>query len=451
MIIKNICRKLYVQVLIAVVAGAMLGHFLPNFATELKVLSDIFIRMIKMVLAPVIFCSVVLGIARMENMKELGRIGVKALLYFEVASTIALLFGLAVVNLLRPGEGMNVDAARLNASSVSQYTEAATKQDGILGFIVHAVPQSVVEAFAKGDILQILFFGVLLGIALSQIGAASRPAVAFMDSFLTAVFKIVSMVMRVAPLGAFGAMAFTIGAYGLGSLVSLGKVLMCVYLSCILFVVFGFGLVARLSGFSLWKFLKFIRDEIFTVAGTCSSESVLPQLMRKLELAGVPKPVVGLVVPGGLSFNADGSAIYFTVAAIFIAQATNTPLSLFEQLTILGVLMLTSKGSAGVAGAGFVTLAATLAAMHSIPVSGLVLLLGVDRFMAEARSVTNTIGNAVGAVAVAAWEKSLDREKLAAALDGRLVDQGDSALVHVIGSEDALDTKAAAPWPIHKF
>lgn len=415
-------KKLYVQVVIAVIAGALLGYLSPHFAIEFKVLSDIFIRMIKMVLAPVIFCSVVLGIAKMENMKELGRIGVKALVYFEVASTIALLFGLCVVNLVRPGAGMNVDAARLDASVVSQYTAAATKQDGILDFIVHAVPQSVVEAFAKGDILQILFFGVLLGVALSQIGASARPAVAFLDSFLTAVFRIVSMVMRVAPLGAFGAMAFTIGAYGLGSLLSLGQVLLCVYLTCILFVALGFGLVARLCGFSLWKFLKFIRDEIFTVAGTCSSESVLPQLMRKLELAGVPKPVVGLVVPGGLSFNADGSAIYFTIAALFIAQATNTPLSWFEQLTILGVLMLASKGSAGVAGAGFVTLAATLAAMHSIPVAGLVLLLGVDRFMAEARSVTNTIGNAIGAIAVAAWDKSLDRERLLAVLDGRLED-----------------------------
>jgi len=411
-------KKLYVQVILAVVAGAVLGHLAPHLGTELKVLSDIFIRMIKMVLAPVIFCSVVLGIARMENMKELGRIGVKALVYFEVASTVALLFGLLVVNVIRPGKGMHVDAATLNASSLHQYTAAATRQEGVMGFIVNIVPQSVVEAFAKGDILQILFFGVLLGVALSQVGQAGRPAVAFLDSFLTAVFRIVSMVMRVAPVGAFGAMAFTIGAYGLGSLLSLGQVLVCVYLTCLAFVFAGFGLVARLCGFSLWKFLKYIGDEIFTVAGTCSSESVLPQIMRKLELAGVPKPVVGLVVPGGLSFNADGSAIYFSIAAIFIAQATDTPLSALEQLTILGVLMLASKGSAGVAGAGFVTLAATLAAMHSVPVSGLVLLLGVDRFMAEARSVTNTIGNAVGAVAVAAWDRCLDRDMLAAALAG---------------------------------
>jgi len=416
-----IVRKLYVQVVIAVVAGAALGHLAPGFATELKVLSDIFIRLIKMVLAPVIFCTVVLGIAKMDNMKQLGRIGVKSLIYFEVASTLALLVGLLVVNVIRPGAGMNIDVATLDGRAVNQYTQVAAKQDGVLGFIVHTVPESVVDAFARGDILQILFFGILLGIALSQIGSKAQPAVAVIESFLTAVFRVVSMVMRVAPIGAFGAMAFTIGAYGLGSLLPLGKVLLCVYLTCFAFGALGFGLAARLSGFSLWKFLKFIRDEIFTVAGTCSSESVLPQLMRKLEAAGVPKAVVGLVVPGGLSFNADGSAIYFTIAALFIAQATNTPLSILQQVTILGVLMLTSKGSAGVAGAGFVTLAATLAAMHSIPVAGLVLLLGVDRFMAEARSVTNTIGNAVGAVVVAAWDGCLDREKLAVALEGRVV------------------------------
>ncbi|GGA83095.1 C4-dicarboxylate transporter DctA [Brucella endophytica] len=362
-------------------------------------------------------------------MKELGRIGVKSLIYFEVASTIALLVGLAVVNIIRPGDGMNVDVSALDTNTVSQYTQMAEKRDGLIGFVVHTVPESVVDAFARGDILQLLFFGVLFGIALSQIGPRARPAVAFMESFLTAVFRVVSIIMRVAPVGAFGAMAFTVGTYGMESLVSLGKVLACVYITCILFVVLVFGLAARLSGFGLWKFLNFIRDEIFTVAGTCSSESVLPQMMRKLEAAGVPRAVVGLVVPGGLSFNADGSAIYFTIAALFIAQATDTPLTLLQQMTILGVLMLTSKGSAGVAGAGFVTLAATLAAMHSIPVGGLVLLLGVDRFMAEARSVTNTIGNAIGAVVVAAWDGCLDREKLTLALDGHAVLSDDQETV----------------------
>jgi len=439
-------KKLYVQVIIAVAAGAALGHVSPAFATELKFLSDIFIRLIKMVLAPVIFCTVVLGIAKMESMKELGRIGLKSLIYFEVASTFALLIGLVVANVVRPGAGMNVDAASLDTSSIKQYSQAATKQDGLIDFIVHVVPQSVTDAFARADILQILFFGVLFGIALSQIGPKARPAIDFMDSFLTAVFRIVAIIMRLAPVGAFGAMAFTIGAYGIGSLLSLGKVLLCVYLTCIAFVLLGFGLASRLAGFSLWQFLKYIRDEIFTVAGTCSSESVLPQIMQKLEHAGVPKPVVGLVVPGGLSFNADGSAIYFTVAAIFIAQATNTPLSFVDQLTILGVLMLTSKGSAGVAGAGFVTLAATLGAMHSIPVGGLVLLLGVDRFMAEARSVTNTIGNAVGAVVVAAWDGCLDRERLALVLRGDLpLIEGSSApLEHGIAAAPNLGEAPSA-------
>lgn len=422
-----IVKKLYVQVIIAVIAGAVLGALSPGFATQLKVFSDIFIRLIKMVLAPVIFGTVVLGIAKMDSMKQLGRIGVKSLIYFEVASTLALLIGLLVVNVIRPGDGMNVDVRTLDAGVVKQYAQAAARQDGILGFIVHTVPESIADAFTRGDILQILVFGILFGIALSQIGPRAQPVVAVLDSFLTATFRIVAMVMRAAPIGAFGAMAFTIGAYGVGSLLMLDKVLLCVYLTCIVFAVFGFGLAARLCGVSLWKFLKFIGDEIFTVAGTCSSESVLPQLMRKLEAAGVPKPVVGLVVPGGLSFNADGSAIYFAIAALFIAQATNTPLSLLQQLTILGVLMLTSKGSAGVAGAGFVTLAATLAAMQDIPVAGLVLLLGVDRFMAEARSVTNTIGNAVGAVVVAAWDGCLDRAKLAAALEGRVLAAEDVA------------------------
>jgi Na+/H+-dicarboxylate symporter len=413
-----IFRKLYVQVLLALVAGVLLGLAAPYYAVEFKVLSDIFIRLIRMILAPVIFCTVVLGIAKMENLKELGRVGIKSLLYFEAASTLALLIGLIVVNVVRPGDGLNVDPATLDAKAVAQYTSAAAKQDGIIGFFIHMVPSSIVDSFAQGDILQILFFGVLFGIALSQAGSYAAPVVNFMESFLDAIFRIVRMVMKVAPLGAFGAMAFTIGRYGLGSLVSLAQVMLCVYATCVLFVALGFGLAARLCGFPLWRFLNYIRDEIFTVVGTCSSESVLPQLMRKLELAGVPKSVVGLVIPGGLTFNADGSAIYFTIGAMFIAQATHTQLSWSDQITVLGVLMLTSKGSAGVAGAGFVTLAATLSALDKVPVAGLVLLLGIDRFMAEARSVTNTIGNAVGAVVVAAWENCLDRDMLAKALNG---------------------------------
>jgi aerobic C4-dicarboxylate transport protein len=413
-----IFKKLYVQVLLAIAIGVIVGLASPAFAVELKVFSDVFIRLIRMVLAPVIFCTVVLGIAKMENMKELGRVGLKSIIYFEVASTFALLIGLLVVNIVHPGVGMNVDPATLDTKSIATFTALAKKQDGVVDFFVHMIPVSVTESFAQGDILQILFFGVFFGIALSQGGRAATPVIHFMDSFLNAVFSIVRMVMKFAPLGALGAMAFTVGRYGISSLFSLGQVLLCVYITCALFVVVVFGAAARVSGFPLWRFLKYIKDEIFTVAGTCSSESVLPQLMQKMEAAGVPKSVVGLVIPGGLTFNADGSAIYFTVGAMFIAQATNTPLSVFEQLTILGVLMLTSKGSAGVAGAGFVTLAATLAAMDKVPVAGLVLLLGVDRFMAEARSVTNTIGNAVGCLVVAAWEGCLDRDKLERALRG---------------------------------
>lgn len=411
-----ILKKLYIQVLLAIALGALLGYFTPGFAVQLKVLSDAFVRLIEMILAPVIFCTIVLGIARMGNLKELGRIGVKAALYFEAASTLALLIGLTVVDIVRPGAGMHVNVATLDGKTVSQYTAAAAKQDGIVGFLIHMIPQSVTDSFARGDILQILFFGVLFGIALSQVGERSKPVIKFLDGLLEAIFRIVRIVMHMAPLGALGAMAFTIGHYGLASLLPLGSVLLCVYITATSFVVVVFGLVARMSGFPLWRFLVYIKDEIFTVAGTCSSESVLPQIMQKMEDAGVPKTVVGLVIPGGLTFNAVGSAICFTIGALFIAQATDTPLSWLDQITLLAVLMLTSKGSAGVAGAGFITLAATLAAMNTVPVAGIVLLLGIDRFMAEARSVVNTIGNAVGTIAVAAWEGCLDRERLALVL-----------------------------------
>lgn len=418
-------RHLYVQVLIAVFVGGCIGFVDPALGMGLKPLSDVFINLIKMVLLPVIFGTVVLGIAKMENMRELGRVGVKSLAYFEIASTLALLVGIVVVNLMKPGAGFNADPASLDASAVGQYTKAAAEHHGVVDFFVAIVPPNVVDAFASGNILQVLFFGVLFGIALAQIGPRAIPMVSVLESFIDGVFRVVSMVMRFAPLGALGAMAFTIAKYGLGSLASMGLVLVCVYATCIIFATILFGGIARLVGFSAFAFLKFIRDEIVTVFGTCSSESVLPQLMTKMEAAGVPKTVVGLVLPGGLTFNACGSAIYFTIGAIFIAQATNTPLTWGDQAVILGVLMLTSKGSAGVAGAGFVTLAATLGAMHKIPVSGIVLLLGVDRFMAEARSVTNTISNAFGAVAVAAWEGCLDRDMLAAALNGDVVSEPD--------------------------
>ncbi|WP_432260326.1 dicarboxylate/amino acid:cation symporter [Cupriavidus sp. TMH.W2] len=421
--IHRLLGKLYVQVLLGVSAGVALGVWAPDIASDLKPLGDIFIKLIKMVFAPIIFATVVLGIARMENMKELGRVGVRALIYFEVLSTFALALGLLVVNVVQPGHGMNIDPAHLDTKAIASYTHAAEKPHTFIDFMMNLVPTSIVDALARNDILQILVFATLFGIALSHIGARARPVVDFLDAFTHGIFTVVGMIMRLAPIAAFGAMAFTVGKYGLGSVVSLGKLMGTMYITCVLFVVIVLGGVARLSGFSLWKFLKYIRDELFTVLGTSSSESVVPQLMRKLENAGVSKPVVGLVVPAGLTFNPDGQCIYYTMAAIFVAQATNTPLTLMDQLIVLGVLLLTSKGSAGVTGSGFITLAATLASLGKIPVAGMVLLLGVDRFMSEARAITNTIGNAVGTLAIARWVGAVDRQQLADALDGKLDDE----------------------------
>jgi aerobic C4-dicarboxylate transport protein len=410
--------KLYVQVLIGVVAGGVLGVLYPHFASDLKPLGDAFIKLIKMVFAPVIFAMVVLGIAKMESMKELGRVGVRALLYFEVMSTFALLLGLVVVNFAQPGAGMNIDPNTLDTTSIKSYTAAAAKSTGFVDFLLNMIPSSVVDALAKNDILQILVFATMLGIALSRMGRRAKPVVDFLESFSNSMFLIVGMIMRVAPIAAFGAIAFTVGKYGLASLMSLGQLMACMYLTCVVFVFGVLGVVARVSGFSLFKFLRYIKDEIFTVLGTSSSESVVPQLMRKLEHVGVAKPVVGLVIPSGVTFNPDGQCIYYTMAAIFIAQATNTPLSLTDQLVVLGVLMVTSKGSAGVTGSGFITLAATLASLGNIPVAGMVLLLGVDRFMSEARAITNTIGNAVGTMAIARWVGALDQDRMQRVLNG---------------------------------
>jgi aerobic C4-dicarboxylate transport protein len=426
--IQRLLGKLYVQVLLGVSAGILLGVFYPDFGSSLKPFGDVFIKLIKMVFAPIIFATVVLGIARMENMKELGRVGVRALLYFEILSTFALALGLIVVNVVQPGAGMNVDAAHLDTQAIATYTHAAEQPHSFIEFLMNMVPTSVIDSLARNDILQILVFATLFGIALSHIGPRARPVVDFLESFTHGIFSVVGMVMRLAPLAAFGAMAFTVGKYGIGSVVSLGKLMGTMYLTCLLFVFIVLGGVARLAGFSLWKFLRYIRDELFTVLGTSSSESVVPQLMRKLENAGVSKPVVGLVVPAGLTFNPDGQCIYYTMAAIFIAQATNTPLTLTDQLVVLGVLLLTSKGSAGVTGSGFITLAATLASMGKIPVAGMVLLLGVDRFMSEARAITNTIGNAVGTLAIARWVGAIDQQQLEDALDGKLQDDPEALI-----------------------
>jgi aerobic C4-dicarboxylate transport protein len=444
---KRFFGTLYVQVLIAVFAGILLGVFYPKIGADLKPLGDGFIKLIKMVFAPVIFATVVLGIAKMESMKDLGRVGVRALLYFEIMSTFALGLGLLMVNFIGPGKGMNIDPSTLDAKSIATYTSSAAKQDSFIDFLLHMIPGSVIDAFAKNEILQIIVFSVLFGIALAHMGSRAKPVVNFLEAFSHAMFVIVGMVMRIAPLAAFGAMAFTVGKYGFGSIVSLGKLMGTMYATCALFVFLVLSMVARLSGFSLWKFLKYMKDEIFTVLGTSSSESVIPQMMRKLEYVGCSKSVVGLVVPSGLTFNPDGQCIYYTMAAIFVAQATNTPLSLMDQFIVLGVLMLTSKGSAGVTGSGFITLAATLATLGKIPVEGMVLLLGVDRFMSEARAMTNTIGNAFGTMAIAKWVCSMDENRVQAVLNGAVDPENLDAIYESEGDDVAPEEGASYLTP----
>ncbi|MFM0624710.1 C4-dicarboxylate transporter DctA [Paraburkholderia xenovorans] len=435
--------RLYVQVLVGIVAGVLVGHFYPDFGSQLKPLGDLFIKLIRMLLAPIIFASVVVGIARMTDLHEAGRVGVKAVVYFEIASTIALAVGLVVVNVIKPGSGMNIDPAHIDSSAISTYTHAA-QQHGMLDFFMSIVPNSIVGAFANGDILPIIFFSLLFAIALARLGPRAAPFVDMLDMFLQGMFGVVRIVMYVAPIGAFGGMAFTIAKYGIGTLASFGQLMLCLYLTSIFFVVVVLGLVMRMSGLSLWKYLRYIKDEIFITLGTASTEAVLPQMLIKMEKLGCSRPVVGMVLPTGYTFNADGTAIYLTMASMFVAQAMNIHLTIWDQLLLLGVLLLTSKGSAGVAGAGFVALAATLASMHKIPVSGLVLLLGVDRFLNEARAVTNLIGNGVATIVVARWEGALDMNKARAMLDrtdtsiDALESAGDEAPPERTPSKDAM-------------
>jgi aerobic C4-dicarboxylate transport protein len=417
--------RLYFQVLFGILCGVILAVVRPDLGAAMKPLGDGFIRLIKMIIAPVIFVTVVSGIATMGDVRDLGRIGLKTLLYFEIITTpLALIIALLVVNILRPGAGINADPSTLDVGSVSAYATTAT-QTSATAFLLNIIPTTVVDAFAKGDILQVLFVSVLCGLALLHLGDKGAPVVRAIDQVSHVLFAIVGLIMRVAPLGAFGAMAFTIGTYGVGTLLSLGKLMAAFYLACALFVFVGMGVIARVCGFSLWKFIKYIKEEIFIVLGTSSSESVLPRLMAKLEQLGCSGRVVALVVPTGYSMNLDGTAIYMAMAAIFIAQATNTPLSLTQQLGVLGVLLLTSKGAAGVTGSGFVTLAATLAAIPTIPVAGLSLLIGIDRFMSEARAITNLIGNALAAVVVARWDGALNMRRMKKILDGETPDQAD--------------------------
>ncbi|MDX2269704.1 MAG: dicarboxylate/amino acid:cation symporter [Bryobacter sp.] len=408
-------RTLYFQVLLAIALGALLGAFAPDTATSFKPLGDAFIKLIKMLIAPLIFVTVVTGVSGSGDLKGVGRTGGLALLYFEVVSTLALLVGLVTVNLLRPGAGMNIDPTTLNTGSVAAYTNSK-KIESISGFLLDIIPNTFLDAFAKGEILQVLFLALLCGIALQRLGQARHALLGIFEHITELLFEIVRFIMYLAPLGAFGAMAFTIGSYGLASLLRLASLMATFYLTCVIFIFVVLGLIARFHGFSLWRFLRFIQEELLIVLGTSSSEAALPRLMAKLESLGVSRGTVGLVVPTGYSFNLDGTSIYLTMAALFIAQATNTPLTWQNQLTLLAVLLLTSKGAAGVTGSGFVVLAATLSAVGNIPVGGLALILGIDRFMSEARALTNIIGNGIAAIVVASWTGDLDRPTLTSTL-----------------------------------
>ncbi len=411
-------QSLYAQVLFAIAVGVALGHFAPDTGEKLKPLGDLFVRLIKMVIGPVIFTTVVVGIAGGTDVKRAGRVGLKALVYFEAVSSLALLIGLVVVNVARPGAGIHADPRTLDAKAVEAYASAA-KSHGLFDVVSDMIPQNIVDALARGDILQVLFFSVLFGVALARYGEKGRPLVAIFDQAAHTFFGVVAIVMRAAPLGALGAMAFTVAKYKIGSLLSLAELMLCFYVTCALFVLVVLGAIARAAGFSVIRFLRYIREELAIVLGTSSSESVLPRLMEKLEAAGCDREVVRLVVPTGYSFNLDGTSIYLTMAVVFIAQATDTRLSLGEQLAILGVLLLTSKGAAGVTGSGFITLAATLSTVGHVPVAGLALILGIDRFMSEARALTNLIGNGVATIVVARWEGALDREQMEEAFAGR--------------------------------
>ena len=412
---KPFYKVLYVQVLFAIIVGVLLGIYDPGIATAMKPLGDGFVKLIKMIIAPVIFCTVVAGIAGMQDMKKVGRVGGKALLYFEVVSTFALAIGLLVANVIKPGAGFNVNAATLDTHAIAQYTDK-TKSLNTIDFLMNIIPNTFVDAFAKGEILQVLLIAILFGFSLSMLGERGRPLTRFIDDMSHAIFGVVNIIMKAAPIGAFGAMAFTIGKYGVKSLIPLASLVGSFYLTCALFVVIVLGTIARLTGFSIFRFLAYIKEELLIVLGTSSSESALPALMRKLEKMGCPKSVVGLVVPTGYSFNLDGTNIYMTMAALFVAQATNTELTLTQELTILLVAMLTSKGASGITGAGFITLAATLAVVPTIPVAGMTLILGIDKFMSECRALTNIIGNGVATVVVSKWERELDKERLTSEL-----------------------------------
>ncbi len=410
-------RQLYVQVLLAIVLGALLGHFQPALAEQFKPLGDGFIKLVKMIIAPVIFLTIVTGIAGMTQLRTVGRVFAKAMVYFLFFSTLALVVGMLVAHAVQPGAGMNIDPASLDSAAVEGYVQKSHEMS-LVGFLLDVIPNTLVGAFVDGNILQVLFVAVLFGLALALTGERGRPVQAFLEALTAPVFRLVHILMKAAPIGAFGAIAFTIGRYGVESLANLAWLIGTFYVTSLLFVLVILGAVSRLCGFSIFRLIRYLRAELLLVLGTSSSESALPSLMEKMEQAGCQKSVVGLVVPTGYSFNLDGTNIYMTLAALFIAQATNTELTLWQQVTLLLVAMLSSKGAAGVTGAGFITLAATLSVVPTVPVAGMALILGVDRFMSECRSITNFIGNAVATVVVARWENALDRDALESALSG---------------------------------
>ncbi len=411
-------RQLYVQVLTAIAAGILLGHFYPGVGESLKPLGDAFIKLVKMIIAPVIFLTVATGIAGMADLKKVGRVAGKSMIYFLTFSTLALIIGIVVANLVHPGSGMNIDPATLDTKAVATYT-AKAHDATITGFLMNIIPNTIVGAFAEGDILQVLFFSVLFGIALGMVGEKGKPVLDFLQALTNPIFRLVAILMKAAPIGAFGAMAFTIGKYGIGSVANLAMLIGTFYLTSFLFIFVVLGAVAWYNGFSILSLIRYLKEELLLVLGTSSSEAALPGLMAKMERAGCARPVVGLVIPTGYSFNLDGTNIYMTLAALFIAQATNTPLSLGDEILLLLVAMLSSKGAAGITGAGFITLAATLSVVPAVPVAGMALILGIDRFMSECRAITNFIGNAVATVVVARWEGELDKEKMAAAFSGK--------------------------------
>jgi aerobic C4-dicarboxylate transport protein len=413
---KPLYRSLYFQVIVAILIGVLLGFFFPETGTAMKPLGDAFIKLIKMLIAPVIFCTVVVGIAGMEDMKKVGKTGGYALLYFEIVSTIALLVGLLIVNFVQPGAGMHIDPKTLDTKAVAAFAKPGQMQS-TTEFLLNIIPNTVVDAFAKGEILQVLLIAVLFGFALHRFGGRGTLVFDVIEKSSHVLFVIIGYIMRVAPLGAFGAMAFTIGKYGVGSLVSLGKLMGTFYATCLVFIFVVLGLIARVHGFGILKFIRYIKEELLIVLGTSSSESVLPRMMAKLENLGVKKSTVGLVIPTGYSFNLDGTSIYLTMAAVFVAQATDTQMTIVQQLTLLGVLLLTSKGAAGVTGSGFIVLAATLSAVGNVPVAGLALILGIDRFMSEARALTNLIGNGVATVVVGKWCGELDEARMRRVLE----------------------------------